>query len=262
MATIYSTTPNVRKDDAYLAMSGSVHAPNTFSSIDKKVHAFKKRILAHAFTNSALKGVEDRILSHVIKFCDTLLGDGKTSDPKPSNGSMGQKNSWGPIRDIATLSDYLAFDIISDLCYGKSFSMLQSDKFRSFTKITTTLSRRSAVVGILGINISFNETNIIAQCIVQPRLWRYKLDRIFFAGLFSPIKTFGLWIRQQAKIRTKLGSSLPQKDCFHYMLNAKDPKTGQPFTEKELWIESLQLIVAGTIILKFQGFAISPLISS
>lgn len=84
-------------------------------------------------------------MSHVIKFCDTLLGDGKTSDPKPSNGSMGQKNSWGPIRDIATLSDYLAFDIISDLCYGKSFGMLQSDKFRSFTKITTTLSRRVGI---------------------------------------------------------------------------------------------------------------------
>lgn len=252
MATIYSTTANVRKDDAYLVMSASLHAPNTISSIDKKAHAFKKRILAQVFTNSALKGVEDRILSHAIKFCDMLLGDSNASDPNPSNSSMGQKSSWGPVRNLATLSDYLAFDIISDLCYGKSFDMLQSDKFRSFTKITTTLSRRNAVVGFHTVNGSLYWTNMIPQCFVQPKLWRYKLDRIFFASLLSPIKSFGLWIRQQAKTRTKLGNSVSQKDCFHYMLNAKDPKTGQPFTEKELWTESLQLIVAGTIISRLQ----------
>ncbi|KAJ5350628.1 hypothetical protein N7541_008355 [Penicillium brevicompactum] len=246
MATIYSTTANVRKDDAYLVMSASLHAPNTISSIDKKAHAFKKRILAQVFTNSALKGVEDRILSHAIKFCDMLLGDSNTSDPNSSNSSMGQKSSWGPVRNLATLSDYLAFDIISDLCYGKSFDMLQSDKFRSFTKITTTLSRRNAVVGSHMMNGPLHWTNMIPQCFVQPKLWRYKLDRIFFASLLSPIKSFGLWIRQQAKTRTKLGNSVSQKDCFHYMLNAKDPKTGQPFTEKELWTESLQLIVAGS----------------
>jgi cytochrome P450 len=29
------------------------------------------------------------------------------------------------------------------------------------------------------------------------------------------------------------------------MLNAKDPKTGQGFTERELWTESLLLLIAG-----------------
>ncbi|CAG7934485.1 unnamed protein product [Penicillium olsonii] len=174
MAAIYSTTANVRKDDGYLVMSASLHAPNTISSIDKKSHAFKKRILAQVFTNSALRGVEDRILLHTKKFCDMLL-----------------------------------------------------------------------VVGLSRLVSSFQSDEIL-QCFVQSKLWRYKLDRIFFASLLSPIKTFGAWIRQQAKARTKLGNNISQKDCFHHMLNAKDPKTGQPFTERELWTESLQLIVAGS----------------
>jgi hypothetical protein len=76
-------------------------------------------------------------------------------------------------------------------------------------------------------------------------LWRYKLDRIFFATLIGPIKDFGSWVRHQAKTRSRLGNDVSQIDCFHYMLNAKDPKTGQGFTERELWTESLLLLIAG-----------------
>ncbi|KAJ5895675.1 hypothetical protein N7495_007366 [Penicillium taxi] len=219
LAAIYSRTANVRKDDAYVVMSASLHAPNTISCIDKQAHAFKKRILTQVFTHAALKGVEDRILFHVRRFCDKIAPDDKSNETK---------KNWGHIKDMAALSDYVAFDIISDLCYGKSFDMLRSKKFRSFTKITTTLSRRNAV------------------CFVQSKLWRFKLDRIFFANLLSHIKEFGAWIRQQAKARTELGNNVSQKDCFHYMLNARDPNTGEPFTERELWTESLQLIVAGS----------------
>lgn len=82
-------------------------------------------------------------------------------------------------------------------------------------------------------------------------MFYYKLDRLFFASLIRPIKDFGAWIRQQAKARTNLGNAVAQKDCFHYMLNAKDPNTGRPFTERELWTESLELIVAGMIHLHF-----------
>ncbi|CAG8364590.1 unnamed protein product [Penicillium salamii] len=69
-------------------------------------------------------------------------------------------------------------------------------------------------------------TRSISKWSSSPKLWRYKLDRIFFASLVSPIKTFGAWIRQQAKARTRLGNHFSQEACFHFMLNAKDPKTG------------------------------------
>lgn len=83
----------------------------------------------------------------------------------------------------------------------------------------------------------------------QSKLWRYKLDRLFFAGFISALKDFSRWIRHQGKERARLGNSGRQKDCFHYLLNAVDPKTGKGFTERELWNESLLLVIAGMLIL-------------
>ncbi|KAE8389275.1 cytochrome P450 [Aspergillus alliaceus] len=221
LAEIYSTKSNVRKDDAYIVMSASIHAQNTMSCINKQAHAFKRRILSQVFTEHALKGVEDRILSHVRQFCAILGGPFLSKAPDSSVG-------WGPSMDLAPLCDYLSFDVISDLCYGKSFSMLESDRHRHVPKITKMLGRRNAV------------------CSAQSMLWRYKLDRIFFATLIGPIKDFGSWVRHQGRTRSRLGNNVSQSDCFHYMINAVDPKTGQGFTEKELWTESLLLLIAGS----------------
>jgi cytochrome P450 len=43
--------------------------------------------------------------------------------------------------------------------------------------------------------------------------------------------------------RTK--ATTDRKDFFHYLLNAKDPETGEGFAMPELWAESSVLIVAG-----------------
>ncbi|GFG15658.1 isotrichodermin C-15 hydroxylase, partial [Aspergillus udagawae] len=220
LSEVYSTKSNVRKDNAYAVMSASIHAQNTMSCIDKQAHAFKRRILSQIFTEHALKGVEDRILAHIRRFCATLGHfPSKTQDSSPG---------WGPSMDLAPLCDYLAFDIISDLCYGESLNMLVSGRYRHIARITKMLGRRNAV------------------CFAQSMLWRYKLDRIFFATLIGPIKDFGSRVRHQAKTRSRLGNDVSQIDCFHYMLNAKDPKTGQGFTERELWTESLLLLIAGS----------------
>jgi hypothetical protein len=48
--------------------------------------------------------------------------------------------------DLAPLCDYLAFDVISDLCYGESLNMLASGRYRHFPRITKMLGRRNAVV--------------------------------------------------------------------------------------------------------------------
>lgn len=244
---IYSTKANVCKDESYVVMSVGSHAPNTFSFIDKKTHAFRRKILFQAFTDNALNGVQDQILSHISEFCAML-------NPPPSNGA-GQSSVWGPSVDIAPLCDYLAFDVISDLSYGRSFGMLKSDRYRYVPKLTRRLARRNATVSYtssgtrtqyLGTNSQITST---IQCMTQSKLWRYKLDRLFFAGFLKALRDFGLWIRHQGKERIRLGNNGPRKDCFHYLLNGSDPKTGQGLTERELRVELLLLIVAGMLIL-------------
>lgn len=55
----------------------------------------------------------------------------------------------------------------------------------------------------------------------------------------------GSWIRRRAEARARLGNDIKQKDMFYTMMNATDPKTGQTFTQKDLWLESMLLLTAG-----------------
>lgn len=52
--------------------------------------------------------------------------------------------------------------------------------------------------------------------------------------------------KAQAVERTKSGLDVDRKDFFYYLLNAKDPETGNGFSMDELWGESNLLIIAGS----------------
>jgi cytochrome P450 len=132
MSEIYSTRANVVKADAYSIMSASRHISSTISCIDKKQHAVKRKVLARLFTETALKGVEERVLSHVDTFCASLRA--------------GTDAGWGVARDIAAWSDYLTLDIISDLCYGKAFGLLREETHRYIPNVISCVSRRNAIV--------------------------------------------------------------------------------------------------------------------
>lgn len=94
--------------------------------------------MLHAFTDNALKEVQDRILPRIRRFCATL-------GTSPTN-EVGLDNVWGPSVDVAPLCDYLAYDVSSDLSYGRSLSMLENDQYRYVPKLTRMLNRRNATV--------------------------------------------------------------------------------------------------------------------
>ncbi|KAL4874976.1 cytochrome P450 [Aspergillus karnatakaensis] len=78
MSEIYSTRGNVVKANAYSVMSVSSHIPSTISCIDKKQHAAKRKTLARLFIETVLKGVEDRVLSHIDTLCASLGAGNQT----------------------------------------------------------------------------------------------------------------------------------------------------------------------------------------
>src|SRR5262245_28963926 len=76
---IYGFRSNVRKAEFYNAF---VHpAPNTHNTRDKDVHARKRRVLSHGFSDSAMKEMERYILGNVRAFCDQV-GRGGSPDTK------------------------------------------------------------------------------------------------------------------------------------------------------------------------------------
>jgi hypothetical protein len=142
LSDIYAVRANVRKTDIYAVMSPSRRTPNTFSCVDQKVHSFKRRILGQLFSDRNLKGVEEHILDRVRRFNRAIGYSGLSSQadsPKSEGG-------WRSAVDMAVMSNYLFFDIISSLCYGESFNMLESSKLRNIPRVMSAINVLKAVV--------------------------------------------------------------------------------------------------------------------
>jgi cytochrome P450 len=81
------------------------NSANVFSVISKAQHSRKRRILAHAFSDKALRNMEEYFLTHIRTFCSKLGSAGKPLD----------MTDW---------CGFLAFDIMGELCFGKTFGIL------------------------------------------------------------------------------------------------------------------------------------------
>ena len=86
-------------------------------------HAQKRKILAHALSESSLEQVENRMLNSISTFCRLL-----NREKQP--GSKGQQESWSMARDLREFTSYLSFDIMGLVCFGRSFDMLEKHENR------------------------------------------------------------------------------------------------------------------------------------
>jgi cytochrome P450 len=103
---------------------------NTHTSINREEHAKKRRVLSYAFSDKALKSMEEHILVHVRHFCSRL-----SSAVVPQNASL-----W---------CDSLTFDVMGDLCFGKSFGMLEKPEHRFVSELMWRVAKRHVTVRTL-----------------------------------------------------------------------------------------------------------------
>ncbi|KAK3938977.1 Isotrichodermin C-15 hydroxylase [Diplogelasinospora grovesii] len=214
---IYGFRANVRKAEFYDAF---VHpAPNTHNTRDKDVHARKRRVLSHAFSDSAVKEVERYILANVRQFCDGIGDLGRAVD---------EKKGWTTPKNMADWCNWLAMDILGDLCFGKAFHMLERPDNRYAIDLVGVAAQRHLICGTM------------------PIVDKLSLDKVLFHKIAAGRARYMSYSRAQLAERTKLGDDTDRRDFFHYLLKARDPETGQGFTTPELWGESNLLIIAGS----------------
>lgn len=72
----------------------------------------------------------------------------------------------------------------------------------------------------------------------MPIIDRLKIDRFLFPKLAADRAKYMAYSKGQLTERTKLGEDTDRRDFFYYLLNARDPNTGQGFSTPELWGES------------------------
>jgi cytochrome P450 len=122
------------------------------SEVDKERHAHKRRVLSHAFSDRALKGMEEYILNQIRIFC-TQIG----SSPQPL--------------DMASRCDYLTGDVLGDLCFGQSFGMQEKPGNRFIPDLVQASARKLLVVSLFHPSFCVTEHQQVSRtprCLLQP----------------------------------------------------------------------------------------------
>lgn len=215
---IYGFRANVRKAEFYDAF---VHpAPNTHNARDRDLHARKRRVLSHAFSDGAIKEVERYILANVRTFCEAVGDYGRVI----SADSKG----WSAPKNMSDWCNWLAMDILGDLCFGKAFHMLDRPDNRYAVDLVGVAAQRHLLCGTM------------------PIVNKLSLDKVLFHRIAAGRAKYMAYSRQQLTERTALGDETDRRDFFYHLLKARDPETGHGFTTPELWGESNLLIIAGS----------------
>lgn len=143
LKTIYGFNANVRKADFYSAFPVNKNTFNVHSSIDKVAHARKRRVLSHAFSDKAIKSMEKYVLEKVRTFCRALPTTGlDLMDVQKSNS----EKDWSSPKNMGEYSDWLAFDVMGELAFGKSFDMIERPDNRFASTLLGNAAHRHLIV--------------------------------------------------------------------------------------------------------------------
>jgi len=144
---IYGYSKQIRKSRFYTAFPAIKSNPNTHSGIDKVAHGRKRRILSQAFSESALKGMEDLILDRIRFFQKQLVEAPKDVD-EASDARRADEKGVVMTRNMANWFNYLTFDVLGYLCFGKSFELLEGTGNRNLPSLVDRAAQRHFLCGL------------------------------------------------------------------------------------------------------------------
>ncbi|KAG4432888.1 hypothetical protein IFR05_011634 [Cadophora sp. M221] len=225
---IHGAKANVKKGSWYKTLDISAGAPSVQMEIDKHQHAMRRRFLAPAFSERALKEAEKLISISARKLCLGLTSGAKNGE-------------WSDPQNFNDWATFFGFDFISDLGYGQSFGMLDHDDNRWIPGVLKSASIFLYYVGYLPF-IEF----------VRPLMGTWVQDYVGGQAAADSLKFTNLANGRLAE-RTELEKQRKsnnidpdRKDTFHYLLNSKDSVTGKMFTTEQLQADSALIIAAGS----------------
>lgn len=126
---IYQSRSNVQKSKFYNIFSAFFAVPGTITIINKATHGFRRRIVNQALTAAAVKSMERLMLGNIRSFCNELVENKSEEDVEPLS------REWSAARNMTDWLARLTFDIVGDLCFGRNWNVVRSERNRSFLKI-------------------------------------------------------------------------------------------------------------------------------
>ncbi|KAJ6086228.1 hypothetical protein N7486_010509 [Penicillium sp. IBT 16267x] len=214
---IYGVRANTQKSQVYSAFMHFFSVPASLTTIDRKTHAFKRRVTSSAVSISAVKGLEELILQNVRVLCASLSKDA---------GHI--EGDWGKSHDMTKRIQYLLSDVMGDVTFSRNWSIQDSPANRHILDLMS--------LGTSGINLAGH----------MPTILKLKLDQICFPSLVKGVQDFFQLSAAQSMWRVEQDSStLKYRDLFAALLDARDPETKKGYSQQDLIAEAGILIIAG-----------------
>ncbi|MCJ1396735.1 hypothetical protein MMC18_009627 [Xylographa bjoerkii] len=200
LRAIYDHKANVRKGDYYETHARKSGIRNTLSVIDKSKHAFQRKVLSAAFSDKAVCSAETFVVRKVDRWCDIITDS--------------SRDDWGPPKNMSEWAEYLVFDVLGDLTFGRNFKIKEpgANEFRGLHKLLDVISPKD-----MRRYVSF-----VSTCLVERG-------------------------KQEQDREKENSAATGPKDMFYYLFRAKDPETGKTgYSEAQLFSEANNLIIAGS----------------
>lgn len=134
--------------------------------------------------------------------------------------------------NIQIIANYFTLDVISDLTFGRSFSLITNPSLRWLVG--------AIVAGNRHIYLRFACPWLFNLPFINPAKW-------LFPSMDKERKDFITISNQYTAERMKLmgQGKFDRKDIMAALLAARDPKTGNNLTKMETWSEAHLMIAAG-----------------
>jgi len=211
----YGYNAKLLKADYYTVVGHHFGALNLVSEDDPRKHSRKRRLLAQGLTTTAVKSMGRHFAKNVETLCETI-----------DRHSLQSEKSV----NAAQLANMFTFDAMADAVFGKSFNLLSSEANRWILKVLPDAVQFLHIMGHM------------------PGL--LMLDYLpFKSQMARDMDTFQKLSDSIAQDRIQKGkeSQTSSKDVFSYLLNARDPVTGEAgMSHDELVAEAGVLMIAGS----------------
>ena len=207
---------------------------NTHSIADRDLHSRRRRLIAFAFSEGALRNLESFVIDN-IQIWLSYMSEAKTNTKEPKD------NDWSKPHDMGVWSTNLTLDVLGDLCFGASFNSMQHG-----THFIPSLLLASSSIQQCLASLPFRR-------LVYPLLYADS-----FLGRYGP-KVFRQRNEYRATMKPLLQARFAKekegegkedgdqrRDFMHYLMKAHDPETGEKFTPADLVGEAALLVGAGS----------------
>ena len=201
------------KSRAYLVTQPFPDVFNLFNVIDKRLHRVKRRLVGQGINNRAMREFEPLMLAHIDTFVKELA---KTCNTGTSN-----------IVNMTDRCRYLGFDIIGQLGFGTALDLQTSTKNRFMIK---------------GMDTSNFRSNLYMQF---PLLKKIGMEIFLYPFILTSQMAYYMKLRDLITARRAEGKHA-RKDLYSFVVDIKDPETGEAMRLRDIWSEAAFFMPAGT----------------